>query len=135
MIEILELLFDGREVSVHRMAVTPRTFTSFVEEWGNPSKIYGRFAFPCINGCDPVVTATPGSPSSTMGPRDFVSKLAPDSLRSRNEVSPMPGQAPYHRNLLKQMLNQAGLSKKDFFKILTSVYGWPRAPARPEPAV
>jgi hypothetical protein len=26
--------------------------------------------------------------------------------------------APYHRNLLKQMLNQAKLSKKDFFKIL-----------------
>ncbi len=29
--------------------------------------------------------------------------------------------APYHRTLLSSMLNQAGISKKDFFKLLATL--------------
>jgi hypothetical protein len=45
-VEILGILLEGRRASIRRMGVTPRTFTSYVEEWGTPSKVYVRFPFP-----------------------------------------------------------------------------------------
>ncbi|WP_368566202.1 hypothetical protein [Pseudoxanthomonas sp. UTMC 1351] len=45
-VEILAVLLKGRAASIRRMGITPRTLISFVEEWGNPSTVYSRFASP-----------------------------------------------------------------------------------------
>jgi hypothetical protein len=45
-IETLGFLLEAKDASLRRIGITSRTFTSFVEELGNPSTIYARFAFP-----------------------------------------------------------------------------------------
>lgn len=45
-------------------------------------------------------------------------KTGPDGFR---KVTVDEHHAPYHRQLLKSMLNQAGLSKNDFFVLLATL--------------